>query len=85
MTSPARYLTARRTTAAVKDQSKPVIVEGWVLRDIYRGRALVENHNGLYEVGPGGNLPGIGKVETITQQNGRWVVVTPKGLIVSMR
>ena len=73
------------TTAAVKDQSKPVIVEGWVLRDIYRGRALVESRNGLYEVRPGGNLPGIGKVETITQQNGRWVVVTPKGLIVSMR
>ena len=73
------------TTAAVKDQSKPAIVEGWVLRDIYRGRALVENRSGLYEVGPGGSLPGIGKVETITQQNGRWVVVTPKGLIVSMR
>ncbi|HET7681374.1 MAG TPA: hypothetical protein VFK79_14725 [Xanthobacteraceae bacterium] len=74
-----------RTTAAVKDQSKPVIVEGWVLRDIYRGRALVENRHALYEVGPGGNLPGIGKVETITRQDGRWVVVTPKGLIVSMR
>ena len=73
------------TTAAVKDQSKPAIVEGWVLREIYRGRALVENRSGLYEVGPGGSLPGIGKVETITQQNGRWVVVTPKGLIVSMR
>ena len=73
------------TTAAVKDQSKPAIVEGWVLRNIYRGRALVENRSGLYEVRPGGNLPGIGKVETITQQNGRWVVVTPKGLIVSMR
>jgi hypothetical protein len=73
------------TTALLKDQSKPVIVEGWVLRDIYRGRALVENRSGLYEVRPGGNLPGIGKVETITQQNGRWVVVTPKGLIVSMR
>ena len=73
------------TTALVKDQSKPIIVEGWVLRDIYRGRALVESRSGLYEVRPGGNLPGIGKVETITQQNGRWVVVTPKGLIVSMR
>lgn len=77
--------TAAAATVAAKDQSKPVIVEGWVLRDIYRGRALVENRHALYEVAPGGNLPGIGKVETITQQNGRWVVVTPKGLIVSMR
>jgi len=76
---------AAAATVATKDQSKPAIVEGWVLRDIYRGRALVESRSGLYEVAPGGSLPGIGKVETITQQNGRWVVVTPKGLIVSMR
>ena len=71
--------------APAKDASKPIIVEGWVLRDVYRGRAMVENRSGLYEVVPGADLPGIGKVQTITQQNGRWVVVTPKGLIVSMR
>jgi hypothetical protein len=76
---------AAPTSTAAKDQAKPTIVEGWVLRDIYRGRALVESRTGLYEVSRGGTLPGIGKVETITQQNGRWVVVTPKGLIVSMR
>jgi hypothetical protein len=70
---------------AAKDQSKPAIVEGWVLREIYRGRALVESRRGLYEVEPGAELPGVGRVETITRQNGRWVVVTPKGLIVSMR
>lgn len=76
---------AAAPAAAPKDQSQPAIVQGWVLRDIYRGRALVENRNGLYEVAPGATLPGIGRVETITRQNGRWVVVTPKGLIVSMR
>lgn len=77
----AAAASAAATTAA-KDQSKPAIVEGWVLRDIYRGRALVENRSGLYEVMPGADLPGVGKIQTITQQNGRWVVVTPKGLIV---
>jgi hypothetical protein len=76
---------AAAPAAVPKDQTKPAIVQGWVLRDIYRGRALVEGRSGLYEVAPGGTLPGVGKVETITQQNGRWVVVTPKGLIVSMR
>jgi hypothetical protein len=68
-----------------KEAPKPAILEGWVIRDIYRGRALVESRNGLFEIAPGSNLPGIGRVGTITQQNGRWVVVTPKGLIVSMR
>lgn len=76
---------AAAPAAAPKDQAKPAIVQGWVLRDIYRGRALVEGRSGLYEVAPGATLPGIGRVETITQQDGRWVVVTPKGLIVSMR
>lgn len=73
------------TNTVAKDASKPVVLEGWVLRDAYRGRALVENRHGLYEVVPGANLPGVGRIETIAQQNGRWVVVTPKGLIVSMR
>ena len=73
---------AAAASVAAKDQSKPAIVEGWVLRDIYRGRALVENRSGLYEVRPGADLPGVGKIQTITQQNGQWVVVTPKGLIV---
>jgi hypothetical protein len=68
-----------------KEAPKPAILEGWVIRDIYRGRALVESRNGLFEIAPGSNLPGIGRVGTITQQNGRWIVVTPKGLIVSMR
>lgn len=77
-------------SVTAKETPKSGIVEGWVIRDIYRGRALVENRSapydgGLYEVVPGSNLPGIGRIETITQQNGRWVVVTPKGLIVSMK
>jgi len=66
---------------------KSAIVEGWVLRDIYRGRALVEGLRSgvIFEVGPGSTIPGLGRVETITRQDGRWMVVTPKGLIVSMR
>jgi len=75
----------RSAAPPAKDASKPPVVEGWVLRDIYRGRALVENRDRLYEVMPGADLPGIGRVQTITRQDGRWVVVTPKGLIVSMR
>jgi hypothetical protein len=79
---PEKQAAARTET---KEPPKPVILEGWVLRDIYRGRALVEGNNRLFEIAPGSNLPGVGRVETITQQNGRWIVKTPKGLIVSMR
>jgi hypothetical protein len=40
---------------------------------------------GVFEVVPGANLPGLGKVETIRRHDGRWVVMTPKGMIVSQR
>ena len=75
----------RAAAMAPKDQSRPAKLEGWVVREVYRGRALVENRNELYEVVPGADLPGAGKVQTITRQDGRWVVITQKGLIVSMR
>ena len=61
-------------------------MNGWVLREVFRGGAMVENERmGMFEVVPGANLPGLGKVETIRRQDGRWVVVTPKGFIVSQR
>ena len=66
-------------------QARNQIVDGWVLREIYDGRALVENRFAIFEVGPGSQLPGIGRVEGIRRQDGRWVVVTPRGLIVSAR
>ncbi len=70
---------------ATKDQMKPPVVAGWVLRDIYDGRATIESRDGLFEVGPGANIPGLGRIEAIKRQDGRWVVMTPRGIIVSSR
>jgi hypothetical protein len=58
-------------------------VEGWVLRDVGHGAALIESRTGLYEVYAGDPVPGLGRVDAIRRQDGRWVVVTTKGLIVS--
>jgi hypothetical protein len=79
---------ASPTAAAAGAPPKPEIgrlptVEGWVLRDAGRGSALIEGRTGLYEVFAGDPIPGIGRVEAIRKQDGRWVVVTPKGLIVA--
>jgi hypothetical protein len=57
-------------------------VEGWVLRDVQRGTALIEGRMGMIEVDPGDVVPGLGRVEAIRKQDGRWVVVTSKGLIL---
>jgi hypothetical protein len=58
-------------------------VEGWVLRDVANGSALIESRRGMYEVYAGDPIPGLGKVDAIRKQDGRWVVVTSKGLIVA--
>jgi hypothetical protein len=60
------------------------ILDGWVLRDIFNGGALIQSpRNGVLEVIPGDNVPGLGRVDAIRRQDGRWVVVTSRGLIVS--
>ena len=58
-------------------------VEGWVLRNVAYGGALIEGRNGLYEVYAGDPVPGLGRVDAIRKQDGHWVVVTTKGLVVS--
>jgi hypothetical protein len=58
-------------------------VEGWRLRDVAYGGALIESRRGTYEVYAGDPVPGLGRVDAIRKQDGRWVVVTSKGLIVA--
>jgi hypothetical protein len=59
------------------------VVDGWILRNVSGGSALVEGRPGLIQIMPGDSLPGVGRVETIKREDGRWVVVTAGGLIVS--
>ncbi len=58
-------------------------VDGWILRDVANGSALIESRRGMYEVYAGDPVPGLGRVDAIRKQDGRWVVVTSKGLIVA--
>jgi hypothetical protein len=76
---------AVRPTATPKpvDAAKLPIVPGWSLRDVNHGLALIEGRNGFYEVYAGDPIPGLGRVDSIKRQDGRWVVVTTKGLVVS--
>jgi hypothetical protein len=58
------------------------ILDGWVLRDVFNGGAMIQSpRNGVLEVFPGDTLPGLGRIEAIKRQDGRWVVATSRGLI----
>lgn len=78
---------APETTGSIAEPKpepkKPPVVQGWVLRDVQSGIALVQGPQGLFDVEPGDPLPGLMKVEAIRREAGRWVVVTNKGWIVA--
>jgi hypothetical protein len=58
-------------------------LEDWVLREVAYGGALIEGRRGSYDVYAGDVVPGLGRVDAIRRQDGRWVVVTSRGLIVA--
>jgi hypothetical protein len=58
-------------------------VEGWTLADVGYGGAVIESRRGTFEIYAGDYIPGLGRIDAIRKQDGRWVVVTSKGLIVA--
>ena len=80
---PAQQAPTAPAAPARSEVGRLPTVEGWVLRDVGHGSALIEGRTGLYEVYAGDAVPGLGRVDAIRRQDGRWVVVTAKGLIVA--
>lgn len=85
---PADVTGSISTPAAAKgdllkaDARKPPVIEGWTLTRVTNGGAIVNGPGGLYEAYPGDPLPGIGRVDAVRYQDGRWAVFTPKGVII---
>jgi hypothetical protein len=87
----ATPVASKEVTGSVSAQVAPPKVElarlptvdNWVLRDVANGGALIEGRQGIFEVYAGDPVPGLGRVDAIRRQDGRWVVVTSKGLIVA--
>jgi len=77
--------TPRPQRMAAIEPSRFSVVQDWSIRDARDGYVYVQNRGDIYQVMPGAPLPGLGPVEQIKRQDGRWVVVTPKGIIVSAR
>ncbi len=76
---PAQRLAAEPPPARVP------VVTSWTIHDTRGGYVFVENHGQVYQAQLGAPLPGLGPVQSIKRQDGRWMVLTPRGIIVSMR
>lgn len=69
-------------TGSLPDRPKSEAVDGWALRDVYDGVAILEDRRRrLVEVGTGDAVPGLGRVEAIERRGRQWVVVTRHGVI----
>ncbi len=71
--------------AFVEPPTRPSVVADWIIRNVRDGYVYVQGHGDIYQVSIGAPLPGLGAVEQVRRQDGRWMVVTPKGIIVSLR
>ncbi len=72
-------------TPTPRPDMRATVVHDWRIYNVRDGIVAVEGHGEIYEIGIGAPLPGLGPVQQIKRENGRWVVVTPHGLIVSQR
>ena len=76
--SPPQHDRAKRTPVP---ETRPTTIEGWMLREVTNGTAILEGPNGTWTVRRGDTVPGVGRVESIVLWGKRWIVATSKGLI----
>jgi hypothetical protein len=62
-------------------ETKPTTIEGWTLRAVGNGTAVIEGPNGVWTVTPGQTVPGVGRVDSIVRWGNRFIVATSRGLI----
>lgn len=61
------------------------VIPGWHLRRAYDGVAVLEGKAGVIEVVPGQDVPALGRIQEIKNENNRWQVLTSRGVILSGR
>jgi hypothetical protein len=65
----------------IAPERKAASLEGWTLRKVINGIAVLAGPSGIWRATPGDTLPGVGKVESYIRSNGQWIVTTSNGLI----
>jgi hypothetical protein len=61
--------------------TKPGTIEGWTVREVVDGTAVLNGPNGQWRATSGDTVPGLGKVDSIVRWGSRWIVATSKGLV----
>jgi len=64
-------------------ETKPTTIDGWVVREVANGTAVLQGPNGVWKAARGDTVPGLGTVDSIVLWGSRWIVSTSRGLITS--
>ena len=62
-------------------ETRPTTIEGWTLREVTNGIAVLEGPDGIWRVARGDTIPEVGRVESIFRWGNRLIVATSRGLI----
>jgi len=62
-------------------ETRPTTIEGWTVRTVNGGTAVLEGPTGTWRVARGDTVPGVGKVDSIVRWGNYWIVATSRGLI----
>jgi len=62
-------------------ETRVTTIEGWMLREVTNGAAVLEGPNGIWTARQGDIVPGVGRVDSIVRWGKRWIVATSGGLI----
>lgn len=71
---------ARRTAVP---ETKPTTIEGWSVRSVYNGTAVLEGPAGVWTAARGDTVPGLGRIDSIVLWGRRWIVATSRGLVTT--
>jgi hypothetical protein len=75
---PAVERTKVLTRPAPVPETRPTTIEGWTIREVNGGTAVLEGPNGVWKATRGDTVPGVGKIESIVRWGNRWIVATSR-------
>ena len=84
--SPSASSTVHRRTKSLSTpfpETKPTTIDGWVVREVANGTAVLQGPNGVWKASRGDTVPGLGTVDSIVLWGNRWIVSTSRGLITT--
>lgn len=85
MASVAAPETTGSVSPAERSSAPRKAVKGWSVRQAYEGIAILQGPSGVVEAVLGQQVPNLGRIEEIRNENGRLVVETSGGVVYSAR